>query len=34
MRSSRDTYQQRLRSLQLITEPGSGIVRASVVLFG
>jgi hypothetical protein len=32
-RSSRDTYLQRLRSRQLITEPGRGMVRASETLF-
>lgn len=33
-RSSRDTYLQRLRSRQLITEPSRGLVRASEALFG
>lgn len=32
-RSSRDTYIQRLRSRQLVTEPGRGQVRASDQLF-
>jgi chromosome segregation and condensation protein ScpB len=32
-RSSRDTYLQRLRSRQLIAEPGRGMVRASDTLF-
>jgi uncharacterized protein len=32
-RSSRDTYLQRLRSRQLITEPGRGLVRAADALF-
>jgi hypothetical protein len=32
-RSSRDTYLQRLRSRQLITEPARGLVRASDTLF-
>lgn len=32
-RSSRDTYLQRLRSRQLVTEPGRGQVRASDQLF-
>ncbi len=32
-RSSRDTYLQRLRSRQLITEPGRGLVRAAEALF-
>jgi hypothetical protein len=33
LRSSRDTYLQRLRSRQLITEPGRGLVRAAEALF-
>lgn len=33
-RSSRDTYLQRLRSRQLITDAGRGLVRASETLFG
>ncbi len=32
-RSSRDTYLQRLRSRQLVTEEGRGLVRASEMLF-
>jgi CRP-like cAMP-binding protein len=32
-RSSRNTYLQRLRARELITEPGSGLVRASETLF-